>query len=182
MPHTADPAMAEGSPAHGLDGRELVAATYRQVYRTLYGLCRGDADLAADLTQEVYRKAWQGLPAFEGRAEAATWLHRIALTTFLQHVRRPRLFRALEEVGTGAMADPTPDPASQLIAGERGERVRRAILALPDDLRFAVAARYWAELPVAAIARLEELTPMGVRLRLRRALAALRLALEEGEP
>ena len=183
MARTADPPDLPGAPSPGgLDGRELVASTYRQIYRTLVGLCRGDADLAADLTQEVYRKAWQALPEFEGRAEASTWLFRIAVNTFLQHARRPRLFQPLEEAGTGAMADPTPDPASRLLDEEAGERVRRALFALPDELRFAVAARFWGELPVAEIARLENLTPMGVRLRLRRALAALRRAIEERQP
>ena len=183
MPRTADPSNLTGDlPAGRIDGRELVVSTYRQVYRTLYGLCRGDADLAADLTQETYRKAWQALPEFEGRAEASTWLFRIAMNTFLQHVRRPRLFQPLDDAGTGAMADPTPDPASRLLDDERGDRVRQALSALPDELRFAVAARFWGELPVAEIARLENLTPMGVRLRLRRAMAALRRAIEEREP
>jgi len=185
MPRTADPPSLPGAPAAGrIDGRELVVSTYRQVYRTLYGMCRGDADLAADLTQETYRRAWQALPEFEGRAEASTWLFRIAVNTFLQHARRPRLFQPLDDagVGDGAMADPTPDPASQLLQDERGERVRCALATLPDELRFAVAARFWGELPVAEIARLENLTPMGVRLRLRRAMAALRRAIEEREP
>jgi RNA polymerase sigma-70 factor (ECF subfamily) len=183
MAQTADPpGVAVAAPAGRHDGRDLVASTYRQVYRTLYGLCRGDAELAADLTQEVYRKAWQALPSFEGRSEASTWLFRIATTTFLQHVRRPRLFHPLDETGSGAMADPTPDAAARLMEGEREERVRRALLALPDELRFAVTARYWGDLPIAEIARLEDLTPMGMRLRLRRAMAALRRALAEQEP
>ena len=183
MAQTPNPSNPPGAPAAGrIDGRELVASTYRQVYRTLYGMCRGDADLAADLTQEVYRKAWQALPDFEGRSEASTWLFRIAVTTFLQHARRPRLFQPLDDAGAGAMADPAPDPASRLLDDEIAERVRRALSALPDELRFAVAARFWGELPVAEIARLENLTPMGVRLRLRRAMTALRRAIEEREP
>ena len=90
-------------------GERLVESTYRQVYAALFGMCRGDAELAADLTQETYRKAWQGLASFDGRAQLSTWLFRIAYNTFLNHVRRPRPLQDLDAAGAGALADPAPD-------------------------------------------------------------------------
>src|SRR3954470_23642422 len=60
----------------------LVERTYRGVYALLRRLC-GDPDLAADLTQETYRKAWDALPGFDGRAQLSTWLARIAYNHFL---------------------------------------------------------------------------------------------------
>src|ERR1700680_1981368 len=44
----------------------LVERTYRGVYGLLRRLC-GDSDLAADLTQETYRKAWSSLSGVPGR-------------------------------------------------------------------------------------------------------------------
>ena len=38
-------------------------------------------------------------------------------------------------------------------AAAEAERLRRVVLELPDDLRFAVTARFWAELPLAEIAQ-----------------------------
>jgi RNA polymerase sigma factor (sigma-70 family) len=61
---------------------------------------------------------------------------------------------------------------------ESRDRLRRAVLALPEDLRFAVTAHYWNEVPVAEIARIEGLTPPGVRKRLARAFEAIQAALE----
>jgi RNA polymerase sigma factor (sigma-70 family) len=72
-----------------------------------------------------------------------------------------------------------PDAADSLAASETSERLRRAVLALPEELRFAISAHFWSDLPVREIARLEGITTVGVRKRLKRAFQALRLALEE---
>jgi DNA-directed RNA polymerase specialized sigma24 family protein len=58
-------------------------------------------------------------------------------------------------------------------------RLRRAVLALPEELRFAVTAHFWGEVPVRDIARQEGLSTMAIRKRLRRAVARLRTALVE---
>lgn len=156
----------------------LVEATYGRVYGALHRLCGGDRELAADLTQETYRRAWEGLAGFAGRARFSTWLYRIAYTTFLNHLRRPRRLVPFTE---SAAEVPDPAPAEDdLIAGEEsGARLRRAVEALPETLRFAVTAHYWADLPVRELARLEGLTEVGVRKRLRRALTLLDAALRE---
>src|SRR5258708_716997 len=66
----------------------LVERTYRGVYGLLRRLC-GDSDLAADLTQETYRKAWTALPGFNGQSLVSTWLARIAYNSYLNHLPRP---------------------------------------------------------------------------------------------
>ncbi|MFY9825482.1 MAG: sigma-70 family RNA polymerase sigma factor, partial [Thermoanaerobaculia bacterium] len=86
---------------------ELVERTYRGVFSLLRRLC-GDSDLASDLTQETYRKAWDALPGFNGRSQFSTWLFRIAYTTFLNHLRRPRRLVPLEERHESAVPDPAP--------------------------------------------------------------------------
>ena len=50
----------------------LVEQTYQQVFASLVRLTGGDSDLAADLTQETYRKAWQSLRRFERRSQLAS--------------------------------------------------------------------------------------------------------------
>src|ERR1051325_9116924 len=157
----------------------LVESSYRQIYAALFRMCGGDAELAADLTQETYRKAWEALPRFEGRAQLTTWLYRIAYNTFLHHVRRPRLMQELSDETAATLADPDPDVASGIVAADEQERLRRAVLKLPEDLRFTVSAHFWSELPVSEVAKLEHITPVAIRKRLKRAFAALRLALEE---
>ena len=145
---------------------QLVERTYRGVFSLQRRLC-GDPDLAADLTQETYRKAWDALPGFDGRAQFSTWLFRIAYTTFLNHMRRPRRLVPLEE------KHETADRSAE------GGRLRRAVLSLPEELRFTVTALFWGDLPVKEVARQEGVTPVAIRKRLKRALGMLALALEE---
>lgn len=156
----------------------LVEQTYRAVYALLLRLS-GDADTAADLTQESYRRAWAGLSGFDGRARFSTWLYRIAYTTFLNHLRRPRLFQSLDERQEETVPDPTPSAEESVGSAAAGDRLRRAVLALPDDLRFTVTALYWGDLPVREVACHEGVTTVAIRKRLRRALQMLALALGE---
>ena len=57
--------------------------------------------------------------------------------------------------------------------------LRRAVLALPESLRFTVTARFWGELPVREIARHEGVTSVAVRKRLRKAMGMLAATLQE---
>jgi RNA polymerase sigma-70 factor (ECF subfamily) len=156
----------------------LVERTYKGVFSLLRRLS-GDPDLAADLTQETYRKAWDALPGFDGRSRFSTWLFRIAYTTFLNHLRRPRRLVPLEEKHEAAVPDPAPAADEMVGRGMERDRLRRAVLALPEELRYTVTAIFWGDLPVKEIARQEGITTVGIRKRLKKALRLLALALEE---
>lgn len=156
----------------------LVDRTYAAIYAALIRLC-GDRQRAEDLTQETYRKAWQSLSTFEGRSRVTTWLYRIAYTTFLNHLRRDSRTLPLDERAAAAVEDPRPTPGERLEASLAATATRRAVLSLPEPLRFVVAARYWGDLPVREIARQEGITVVAVRKRLKKALAMLADLLEE---
>ncbi len=158
--------------------QDLIQETYPQIYGALFRLC-GDRDLAADLTQETYRRAWSAIGGFKGRSRFSTWLYRIAYTSFLNHVRRPRPVQSLDEDGSERLVDTAPSPEE--VAGQSGEayRLRKAVMALPEPLRGTVASRFWGELPVREIAQEESVTPVAIRKRLKKAMGLLAVALEE---
>jgi RNA polymerase sigma-70 factor (ECF subfamily) len=179
-------------PEAGEEGRLLAALAagdrsaaerlVERTYRATFGLLRrlsGDADLAADLTQETYRRAWAALPGFDQRSQFSTWLFRIAYTTFLNHLRRPRRLVPLEEKHEATVPDPAPAADEMVGRGMEGDRLRRAVLALPDELRYLVTAIFWGDLPVKEIARQEGITPVAIRKRLKKAFRLLALSLEE---
>lgn len=159
---------------------ELVELTYSSVFASLYRMCR-DSDLAADLTQETYRKAWESFGEFDGRARFFTWLYRIAYTTFLNHVRRPARVVAFGEKEPNDVRDPAPTAEEIVTSDDETRRLREAVMKLPEDVSFTVTAHYWGELPVREIAEIAGITTVGVRKRLDRAYRMLQPLLE-GKP
>lgn len=160
---------------------EIVERTYSAVYASLYRLC-GDGDLASDLTQETYQKAWAALGNFDGRSQLFTWLYRIAYTTFLNHVRRPRRMTSLDDDDAPEVRDNAPAVDDVISNREEAEHLRRAVLELPEDLRFTVTAHFWGGLAVKEIARIEEITTVAIRKRLHKAFSLLEASLEKENP
>lgn len=157
---------------------ELVERTYSAVFASVFRLC-GDSDLAADLTQETYQKAWGALKGFDGRSQLFTWLYRIAYTTFLNHVRRPRRMTSLDEPDAMDVQDERPGAEEQLADAEEAQRLREAVMKLPEDLRFTVTAHFWGGLPVKEIASIEEITTVAIRKRLHKAFTMIEAMLAE---
>ena len=160
---------------------QLVERTYSAVFASLYRMC-GDRDMAADLTQETYRKAWEALDGFDGRSQFFTWLYRIAYTTFLNAIRRPRRVTPLDDAVGAEMQDEAPAADQVMSEREEGERLRAAVMELPEELRFTVTAHFWGGLAVKEIARIENITSVAIRKRLRKAFGLLEAALDEELP
>ena len=157
---------------------EMVERTYSAVFASLFRLC-SDSDLAADLTQETYQKAWAALPGFDGRSQLFTWLYRIAYTTFLNYIRRPRRVVSIDDDKIPEVRDDAPAADEILSTTEDSERLRAAVLRLPEDLRFTVTAHFWGGLAVKEIARIEDITTVAIRKRLHKAFSLLESILDE---
>ncbi|HEX9774517.1 MAG TPA: sigma-70 family RNA polymerase sigma factor [Actinomycetota bacterium] len=115
---------------------ELVRSTHRAVY-TLVLRIVGDPDDAADVTQDVYVRAWRGLKRFRGDANLATWLYRIAANTALTHVRR-----------RGRLGTPTePERLPEIPVADGSDRqadadvLEQALASLPPEHRAAVVLK-----------------------------------------
>lgn len=168
-PDAAEKELMRRMAAGDRDAAErMLESTYEQIWRALYRMT-GDRDQAADLTQDAYRKAWQSIASFDGRSLFSTWLYRIAYTTFLNSLRRPRLVEPLSEETERTATSPDMAADQTVLEHERERRTRAAVMELPDELRFVITAHYWGGLPISEIARAAGITAMGVRKRLRRA-------------
>jgi DNA-directed RNA polymerase specialized sigma24 family protein len=86
---------------------------------------------------------------------------------------------SLDEPDAPEMPDRGPAVDQLLSDREEAERLRAAVLRLPDDLRFTVTAHFWGGLAVKEIAKIEEITTVAIRKRLHKAFSILETSLEE---
>jgi len=74
-----------------------------------------DKDLAADAVQEALLKAWHRRDDFRGEAALDSWIHRIALNSAIDLIRR-RKTRAEDELDPdGALTEPSAAPDSEYV-------------------------------------------------------------------
>jgi RNA polymerase sigma-70 factor, ECF subfamily len=163
---------------------QLVDQTHTMVHATAYRLT-GDADLAADATQDAYVRAYTSLRTFRGNSSFSTWLYRIVVNVSLDALRRrsrlpePMSGRTDEnEPRDVEIVDRFTDPSETAERRERRRAVLRALHDLSEDHR-AVLVLF--DLNGFSYEEISEIlgVPLGtVKSRLNRARLALREAIE----
>ena len=157
--------------------RALYQKYQERVYATAYRIV-GDRDVAADLAQEIFVKAYEQLPGFRRESAFSTWLYRIAANHAInkagETVRHARL---REQV---ARERPTEVPADAP-HGDRfaDERVQAALGELSVKLRVVVVLRYLEGLSYEEIAEALDLSVGTVKSRLFLAHENLKPLLED---
>ena len=71
--------------------QQAFADLYEQTSGRVYALClrmSGSAELAEELTQDVFVRCWRKLDTFKGNSRFTTWLHRLAVNVVLQKRRK----------------------------------------------------------------------------------------------
>jgi RNA polymerase sigma-70 factor, ECF subfamily len=166
-------------------------AAFEELVRTYGGrllavarrFVRNESD-AEDILQSAYLSAFRSVGQFEGGCQLSTWLHRIVVNTALMKLRTRRrkpeesieqLLPAFQEDGHhveqfsdwGARADVL------LERQETRATVRACIEQLPNNYREVLVLRDMEELPTQDVARMLNMTPTAVKVRLHRARQAL---------
>jgi RNA polymerase sigma-70 factor (ECF subfamily) len=112
--------------------RQLYDTHARRVHRLVYRICE-DEELARDLTQDAFVRAFGQLVNFRGDSAFGTWLHRIAVSVALNAMRKVKRLRDRERpiddtIELHAAPDNEADPDLKV-------RLHAAIDALPEALR-----------------------------------------------
>ena len=140
-----------------------------------------DPELALDITQEAFIKAYRALPRFRGDSAFYTWMYRIAVNTAKNHLaaqrRRPMDvdldLQDPEQYDLHAKLRETDTPEGLTLGRELKETVERAIAALPEDLRTAIILRELEGMSYEEIAQTMECPVGTVRSRIFRARDAI---------
>ena len=114
------------------DGSAFERLYHRHVPR-VHSLARRmlDQDLADEVTQDVFVRAWQKLHTFRGEAAFGTWLHRLAINVIL--ARRGNLGQQRQRFTDSTV--PLETMAGRAAEPGVGMDLEKAMARLPDGAR-----------------------------------------------
>lgn len=165
----------------------LMTAYENRIYSLALRSTGSEQD-AADITQEVFLRAWKNLDSFRGDSSLSTWLYRVTSNLCVDFARK----KAAEGMPTSIddeespaadLADPSrmAQPEAAAENSELREELQFALVQLSEEHRRVVLLRDVAGMTYTDIARTLGLEEGTVKSRLARARASLRkILLERG--
>ena len=130
----------------------------------------GDADMAADIAQEVWIQIFRALPTYRGDSQFGTWAHRIAVNRTLNALRKVRRIEKVEIEIDDHSAAVEPDGDRALIAAS----IEEAAAKLSPGARTVFLLHDVEGYTHEEIARELGITPGGSKSQLFKARAKLR--------
>jgi RNA polymerase sigma-70 factor (ECF subfamily) len=135
-----------------------------------------DPDIAKEVVQEAFVRAWQSPKTPRDPGEFRRWLYRIVVNLIRDHQRKQQ--RRLRFV---PLHTPDPDPVAEADRRLSNSTLRQALLQLSPTEREVVYLRFFEDAPFAEVARMLGARQVTIRVRLHRALRKLRKTLRDEE-
>jgi RNA polymerase sigma-70 factor (ECF subfamily) len=181
--------MNDGMLISDIDLVEKIRAGDRKAYSMLVrrhqvGLMRlsmrfvRDIDVAEDVVQESFIKAYERLASFEGRASFKSWLYQIAVNTAKNKLRSRRdEIKDIDDVQLGVAAQ----AETQLIHHAVSELISKFVEALPFKQKTALTLRIYEDLSFKEIADIMDCPYDTAKANYRHALLKLREEMQHHE-
>jgi len=167
----------KGIKAGGSDWFAPIFEQYQgHLWRYLCSLV-SDQELAADLAQDTFVKAYRALRDSPPPENLNAWLYAIATNTALSALRRRKLIAWLPLHSSSEASQKASTEDHEARTGER-ELLSQALAALPRDEAALILLRFQQGLDYPEIAQTLGCTMPAARMRLSRAQAAFREAYE----
>lgn len=147
----------------------------QRVRQILYQLC--DLTTLDDLVQEVFLRAWKGLPKFRQSSQFSTWLYRIAWNVASD--RRQTLAQDRSRLQTIAKSVATQHDDPDIMQLHYRDLVRKGLSTLSEEHRSVLVLHDLEELPQKEVAEILEIPVGTVKSRLFHARSGMRKFLEE---
>ena len=144
-----------------------VEATEKAFRRFLVALCCGDSELADDIAQESYIKAYLSCYSLSNLDKFNAWIYKIGYNTFLDHRRGERLTEGYEQAKTFA----TQERADSSFAYQA---LYEALNKIPPKERTSILLFYMQGYSIKEIAEIQDTTQDAVKQHLSRGRKHLR--------
>lgn len=134
-----------------------------------------DLDIAQDVVQEAFIKAYEKLHMFEGRASFKSWLYQIAVNTARNKLRENRYdFTNIDDVHLSVSAT----AEKKLVHAAVSEIIQEQVDRLPFKQKTALVLRVYEDMSFAEIAQVMECPYDTAKANYRHALMKLKEAFE----
>jgi RNA polymerase sigma-70 factor, ECF subfamily len=152
----------------------LFAKHHGEIYAYLVRMLR-DGELAADLTQDAFVKAYKNYDTLEKDENARAWLYQIAHRVALDDLRRRKIVRMIPWTGESRGASPSAEhlAMNQRLSGP----LERALAQIPERQRAALLLAELHDLTGLELAAAMGVSHVAARAILTRARESLRRAL-----
>ncbi len=118
----------------------LVDRHHAAAFRVALSLV-SDPDLAQDVAQDAFLKAFRGLDGFRGDASFRTWMLTIVANTAKGALRKVMRRRETTLEGVAPVESPEASPEDRAALGEVATRARALLAQLPEKQRMSVQLR-----------------------------------------
>jgi len=152
----------------------LFAKHHSEIYAYLYRMLR-DPELAADLTQDAFVKAYRNHATLEKPENARAWLYQIAHRVALDEIRRRKIVRFFP--WTGESRGTAPSPEHIVMEANLSGDLQRALARIPERQRAALILAELHDLTGLELAEALGVSHVAARALLTRARESLRQAL-----
>ncbi len=163
-----------GSPARTVADafvEELFQKHHGEIYAYLVRMLR-DPELAADLTQDAFIKAYRAHASLEDPAHARAWLYQIAHRVALDEIRRRKIVRFLPWTGESYGSSPSAEHLA--MEGRLSSDLQRALARIPERQRAALLLAELHDLTGLELATALGVSHVAARALLTRARDSLR--------
>jgi len=134
--------------------RRLMEKHQQKIYYLALDMT-GNLHDAEDLTQEIFIKAFKGLPKFRGDAKLSSWLYRIAINTIIDKHRKKDtvLFMDYEKpVDNNVSWNSQENPEKSAESWIMRRHIDHALQRLSNRERSVFVLRHYNDLPLQEIA------------------------------
>jgi RNA polymerase sigma factor (sigma-70 family) len=155
----------------------ILVERYQQYVFTLAMRYVNNREVAEELSQDVFVKAYRYLADFKGHSKFSTWLYTIVNTTCLSYLRKKKEETILlEEERMIAITDNRNEaqPPGKMEMAEQKGMLNKAIAALPEEDGRILSLFYIAEQSIEETGIIMGLTSGNVKIRLFRARQKLK--------
>jgi RNA polymerase sigma-70 factor (ECF subfamily) len=155
-----------GTEKQTLSG-SMVDKYYDRIYPVVYRMVANE-EIAKDLTQDVFLKAWENREKFRGDSDPGTWLYRIGVNVTLTWLDKQKRTQptSLEET---CLPDNKPGAQSKLEKHDDHIAVRNAVSSLSPKFKLVLIMHYYEDMKIDQIADILKISRGTVAWRLFRA-------------